>query len=720
MLEKISNYFALKPLAINKKDILLIVIIAFCISVAIRMYYPYQVQQNPNYVYNGSPIIVSMDGYYFAEGARDILRGTHEAGDRSPIDSPMSILTAFLYKTIPFISFDKLIFYMPALFSSLIVVPFILLGYRYHNVLFGFLTGIVATVGIGYYNRTIAGYYDDDLLNLVLPFVITYLAIENATKGSVFKLVLSTIVIAFYTWWYANGYLINIGFLGFLLIFTLLFDRENKRNYDFIVFGLLAASTIALEIKIPLLIGFFIIYRLFKDKSAKTQIGALVLLAIGAGAAFVLSGGLDPLIAKWKYYIFKSITDETGKLDLHYYSVLQTVNESRYLTFPELFFNIAGEEWLFWTGLAGFLLMSLRYKHIFLFFPLFFIGFSAIDGGARFAGYGSPILAMGAIYLVFIVLNFIKKIPLYYALVVPLSIGYAYPSYNHIKAMLPAPALTNSEISTLVELGQKGNPEDYVYSWWDYGYAVRFYSNMKTFSDGGKHDGGTNFIESLVLTAPNQRISANLLRETTEMYEKSLDENFTTSGSTLGDLMLYGYEKKYENPNELLQTLEKEDYNASKPSRDVFLMVPYRAFNIFNTIKLFSNRDLKSGTINREGFFYYTQDFSENNESIDLRNGIVVNKKNSTVTISGKPIPIGSIIKTKLASNDMVLSEKQDYYKQGPIAIIYLTDYKAFLVVDQLMFNSTFVQLFVFNNANKKYFEPYIMNPIMKVYKLKI
>jgi len=680
------------------------------------MYYPYEIKQNPNYTFEGNPIIISMDGYYFAEGARDRLRGESEEGDRSPVDAPMAKLTAFLYQITPFISFEKLIFYMPAIFSSLIVVPFILIGHRYGNPLFGFLVGIMSSVGIGYYNRTMTGYFDDDFFNLTLPFFLLCIAIESSLKGGILRLVVATVIISFYSWWYANGYLINIGFLGFFIIFTLLFDRENKNNYAFFVFGLLAASTLSLYLKIPLLlVGFIFFYYI---KNIKLTLPVLTVVAL---VAFYLSGGLDPLIDKWKYYIFKDFTDAVDSLNLHYYGVIQTVSESRYLTFPELFFNIAGGEWFFWIGLSGFLLMSLRYKHIFLAFPFFFIGFSAIDGGARFAAYGSPVLAMGAVYLAFLVLNFIKKPLFFYALAIPLSISYVYPSYDHIKGMVPPPALVNSEIATLVELGQRGDPQDYVYSWWDYGYAVRFFANMKTFSDGGKHDGGTNFIESLALTAPNQRLSANLLRENTEMFEKSITiEDFNSSGSTFGDMMLHLKEEKIDHPNKLLSMLESGDFNTTKKSRDVFLMIPFRAFNIFSTINLFSNRDLRSGAINREGFFYFTQDFSENNESIDLRNGVVLNKQNSTITVGGNTLPVGAVIKTKLVGEKAVLSETQEYYKNGPLAVIYLTDYNSFLVVDKMMFNSTFIQLFVFNNANKEYFEPFIMNPIMKVYKLKI
>jgi len=49
-----------------------------------------------------------------------------------------------------------------------------------------------------------------------------------------------------------------------------------------------------------------------------------------------------------------------------------------------------------------------------------------------------------------------------------------------------------------------------------------------------------------------------------------------------------------------------------------------------------------------------------------------------------------------------------------------MSDYKSYLVVDNATFNSTYFQLFVFENYNKNLFEPVILSPLAKVYKVKI
>ena len=46
--------------------------------------------------------------------------------------------------------------------------------------------------------------------------------------------------------------------------------------------------------------------------------------------------------------------------------------------------------------------------------------------------------------------------------------------------------------------------------------------------------------------------------------------------------------------------------------------------------------------------------------------------------------------------------------------------YNNFLVLDEAMFNSTYIQLFVLENFDSKFFEKVSFDPYSKVYRLKI
>ena len=49
-----------------------------------------------------------------------------------------------------------------------------------------------------------------------------------------------------------------------------------------------------------------------------------------------------------------------------------------------------------------------------------------------------------------------------------------------------------------------------------------------------------------------------------------------------------------------------------------------------------------------------------------------------------------------------------------------MQNYGQFLVVDEKTYNSTYFQLFVLESYDKSLFEPTILTPLVKVYKLKI
>ena len=51
--------------------------------------------------------------------------------------------------------------------------------------------------------------------------------------------------------------------------------------------------------------------------------------------------------------------------------------------------------------------------------------------------------------------------------------------------------------------------------------------------------------------------------------------------------------------------------------------------------------------------------------------------------------------------------------------VIFMKNYNRFLVLDDDMYNSLFIQLYVLENYDKELFEPVILTPLVKVYKLK-
>ena len=169
----------------NKKTIILI-LIAFAFSFAVRLIWVQQFSDTEQFKFNGEFMINTNDGYYWAEGARDILKGitTNEStnNDLSPVERAASILTAWVVKVIP-LPFETIIFYMPAFFGSLIVIPIILIAREFDRLDVGFIAALLGSIAWSYYNRTMVGYYDTDLLTIVFPTVLLWSLIWAIRTG---------------------------------------------------------------------------------------------------------------------------------------------------------------------------------------------------------------------------------------------------------------------------------------------------------------------------------------------------------------------------------------------------------------------------------------------------------------------------------------------------------------------------------------------------------
>ncbi|MDA0713546.1 MAG: hypothetical protein O2897_06125, partial [bacterium] len=56
----------------------------------------------------------------------------------------------------------------------------------------------------------------------------------------------------------------------------------------------------------------------------------------------------------------------------------------------------------------------------------------------------------------------------------------------------------------------------------------------------------------------------------------------------------------------------------------------------------------------------------------------------------------------------------------GKLNLFLMRDYNRIILADNVLSNSVFVKLFVTEEFDPQYFEPVEMNPVMKIYKLKI
>lgn len=686
--------------------VIFLIIIAYLFSLSMRYIWVAELQGVEQFRWNNELMINTNDGYFFAEGARDILAGSHEANDLSPVNEPISLLTAWLSKIFPG-NFETLILYMPSIFGSLIVVPIILISRTLGQTGIGFIASLLASIAHSYYNRTMVGYYDTDMLTIVLPLFALYAIIVAITHQRNRFLIPITLVFSLNQWWYPQSYSLNSAILVITLLYTLIFERKNHYFYKISLFIIIGILSLPIWIKtgIALTLFAFFYYKPSLDQKWFWGLFATII------ALYFFTGGIDPIWGQLKGYLFRESVSNEG--ELHFYNVAQTVREAGNIPFNVFAERISGHPITFVLGVIGYIMALIAYRPLLITLPLVGLGFIAMDAGLRFTIYAVAPIAIGYAYLLLVITKPIDKQWLRYIALATLTGVAIYPNYIHIKEYMTPTVFTTKEVSTLDQLGKLSHPEDYVITWWDYGYPIRYYSDVKTLVDGGKHNGDVNYPASYVLTQPQQN-AAYMARLAVEYTEHSYEDN----KSAIIAEMLTKY--KADSIDDIMVALRTNSASLPKATRNIYLYLPLRMMDILPTVTLFSYLDLKNPDNQlQQPFFYMTQQFQDTGNTVELGNNLAIVKEKNIIKLGNQEVPIKSFTQIGYDQNQKLQINEQHFSSEG-LNIIFMGSYGRFLILDDFYLNSSYIQMFVFERYDPKLFEPVILDPLSKVYKLKI
>ncbi len=404
---------------------------------------------------------------------------------------------------------------------------------------------------------------------------------------------------------------------------------------------------------------------------------------------------------------------------------MKTVRDAGQIPFTTFAERISGHTITFLCSLVGYALMAWRYPVMLLGLPLLGLGFLALFAGLRFTIYAVPLCALGMAYFLFTcssaIQTFFKQTRLGEGIksvfVIIGALAILIPNLLHVIDYRVPTVFNKVEVEQLVEFGRIANREDYVLSWWDYGYPIRYYSDVKTLIDGGKHGGDANFPVSYALTSSQEK-AAKLARFEVEYTEKAYvhaEKNETVMNNTAQ----MSVDSGFKNANDFLAALET-DITLPPKTRDIYFYLPYRMLSIFPTVAQFSNLDIMSGKVVRQPFFYQTNRFKDSATHIDLSSGVVLDKAKGTLRLGNQEVLVKRFIKTGYSSDKKLLKEQSILHVNGNFNVIYMQAYNTFLILDEAMFDASYIQLFVLENYDEKLFEPISLEPHAKVFKLKI
>ncbi len=717
-MNKIKELISVSETRVTLKYFLLLMFIAFAFSVSVRYIWVDTFSGYDAFKWNNELMINTNDGYYYAEGARDILAGSHQEHDLSPVKTPLALVTAFLAKILP-LSFETLVLWMPGIFGSFLVLPIMLIARVFKQDILGFSAALLGSIVWSYYNRTMIGYYDTDMLVVVLPTLAIWGTLYALTKEKILTLLWAPLFALLSVHWHSGTINIVNGVFIMTLLYTLVYERKNLFYYKFLTVFVLVLTTLPFLLKGALVVVLVAFFYIMKDKLSEK---AVIFVAVVSAIVYLIFGGFDWIMSVLhNTYVTRLMAADTiDYASLKFFAVVNTVREAGHIPFETFANRISGDTTTFIIGTIGYILLLIRYRLMLISLPMVVLGFFALQGGLRFTVFAVPFIALGTAYVIFIVAEifqkfFSEKSAQYakYGFITLLSVAVLYPNIKHVIAYKVPTVFTKNEVQVLDKLGKIASREDYVVSWWDYGYPIRYYADVKTLIDGGKHSGEANFPVAFALTAP-QVAAANMARLDVEFTEKSYKDN---CGSSI-KCMLKAYHAK--NPNEFLKALNNKNMQRPQKTRDIYFYLPNKMMGILPTVDMFSNINIVTGKSLKRPFFYMSKNFKEQNSVIYLGNNISIDKKDATVSINGQKVQLNYFIHTFYDSKGAYKVDGKQINNQSPLSVVFMDSLHQFLVVDNRVLNSLYFRLFVLEDYDKDLFEPVISSPLAKVYKLKI
>ena len=672
-----------------------------------RLYWVFWASEYPVFFWNNELMISTNDGYAFAEGARDMLAGFHQENDLSYYGYPLSTLTYWIVKFLG-VKLETAMIYMSVFFSSLVAVPVILIANEYKAKMAGFIAALLAVIANSYYNRTMAGYYDTDMLIITLSVFVVWGLVRVLEKKDAKSLIIAPLSVLIYMWWYMSAFSLISILTGLFLLYTLIFDRKNPLFYLEISLLLLAISNLDLTLKFIVVIVIYALC-LFKKEviNLKFALGVLAVIFV----IFVIRGGLNPIIFQLKFYVFRD-APEVGGMSFHFFNVNQTIQESSVVDFTLFCERISANVITFLISLAGVALFCYKHRSFAVSLGMLALGFLAFKSGLRFTIYAVPIMALGFGYLVEFVLANLKLkevvLNLIRAFIAALVLA---PALIHIYGYKAEPVFVNKEVEILNKLKSIAGREDYVVAWWDYGYPIRYYSDVKTLIDGGKHLGRENFAVSFALGS-DEMSSANMARLDVEYTERNFKEHFNGNlAQILKDRNL--------SVDQFFSEIKEANFSLPAKSREIYYYLPDRMLSIFPTILQFSKIDLKSGKNLNNGLFITTRAISQSEKGIRLSGGFTLTSDVTNLIYDGNVLPLRSFIETDYNEAGKLNVKEYKNNESSNISVIFMRDYGRFIILDESILNSAYIQLFVLERYDPKVFEPVILDGAAKVYRLK-
>lgn len=496
--------------------------------------------QDPEYRLGAEMLLATHDAYHWVAGAEGFSFG---AGH--PMSELLRIL-ADLLRVPP----ATAAFWLPAVLSSLTALMVFFWAWAMGGAEAGFAAGVIASLSPGFLARTLLGYYDTDLVTLLLPLLMTLAPAVWATRHAEPPLApilrrmrraaapaaepeplrpLSPAWAALLglsgllSWWAQEWhsvlpYLIRFDVL--LLGFLCLFPMPGLRRRDL----LLGAAAHAL----PALAGpaglAAAILAAAAERRGRLR-DARLILALWLGILVLAARGeiVGVMLAHVDAYLKRGVDVRAGaEAALGFPSVARSIVEVQDLDIPAVLSCFHPWRAAAALGLAGFAVMAVIRPGLLFLLPLAALGLLSVKMGGRMVMFGAPVTALGLTLpaaALLIRLGRRRGLPAPERWAGPtaailLSALLAAPFADMPAVMSQGPMIDRRHADALARAREITPPDATLWLWWDWGYAAHHFARREVVADGARHAGPSLLLPAAVLAADSPRFARQIIRLT--------------------------------------------------------------------------------------------------------------------------------------------------------------------------------------------------------------
>lgn len=714
---------------ITRNQAIILALAAYLFGVLCRSFYLWNALDVPSVLLNGVPMISTEDGYLFADYVNSHLKQDFSRGGvnlwQPGAQGSLTAITLFLVKILPF-KLEQVAVFMPMIFPPLLAVPLLYAGRFLGSTTMGLFAALIGTIALPYLKRTSFAYYDTDLFALFAPAMVVALGIYAIKNPGLLQILWVAIMVSLARWLdkpqiadlmyaaFAGGYILanfrNPQIYSHILLLCLPmlggFKWQMQILYDIGAFGILFliqkyAPPINLRIW-QAVAGAFLLYTIWQSYLYDAVRGYVY--AYGAAGRGVGDGGF-------------------GATGWNFYQVSGTIVEARSIDLLGLSREVSGHIYLFWLGFFGSILALVRYPALAIGGFFLGVGLFSLEGGIRFSLYLVPILAIGSAYLALLFarylcsFKYINRVKyLNYAVAALMVMVVIYPGWRLAYNYSPRSVAQLPQVEMLQRLDEKTQSSDYLISWWDYGYVMSFYADMKNIINGAKHH-QDNFIVSKAFSSTSPRLAANIIRESVEAYEQP------GGGAPTAISRILGPRRDGFNPEEFINSMAAPTYQLQRnKTREIYFYVPYQMLPIYGVVRYFSDLNIDTGKIRRAPLIT-TRNYRVDQEQqrILLPDNTVADLKKGVILQRGQPIGnINTVFNHQVSQDGSSRMLATPVNSLGYYYIILSGYYGIVYLLSPEAFRANFIQMFFFNNYDPELFELVERNTFATIYKLKI